>query len=302
VATDTTPTGASATVVSRPRHWWWWARDTAGRIQELNLPTHVLALSAQQVLCTAPLVVALSAVLQRETGRGVGSVISRFFGLRAGAEADLDALFAGSGAVSETALVVGLVVAVAFATSLGATQQRGFELLWELPRARVLPSALRQLLWAVVLPLYVVAVTGAGRVGREVGHLVGLGPATETLLQGVATFAFYWWTQRLLLAGRVPWRSLWQGAVAVAVGTVVLVKVSTVVLPGEIEEEVRDYGLIGAVFVLSIWLMVLSAVLLGGILLGVVLAQRRVPRAPTAVIPATPAAAEGPPPGAAYPE
>lgn len=257
----------------------WWSSSLPGhgvrRVRDLNLPTHVLALSAQQVLCTAPLVVALSAVLQRETGRGAGSVIARFFGLRAAAEADLDALFAGSGTVSETALVVGLLVAVGFTTSLAATQQRGFELMWDLPRARVLPSAARQLLWAVVLPGYVVAVTGAGRVGRVVGHLVGLGPAAETLLQAVATFAFYWWSQRLLLAGRVAWRALWPGAAAVAVGTVVLVKVSALVLPGQITEEVTDYGLIGAVFVLSIWLMVLSGVLLGGTLLGAVIAERR---------------------------
>jgi len=47
------------------------------------------------------------------------------------------------------------------------------------------------------------------------------------------------------------------------------------VLPGQIDEQVAEYGLIGAVFVLSIWLMVLSAVLLGGTLFGAVLIQRR---------------------------
>jgi len=67
----------------------WWSRSLPGhgvrRKRELNLATHVLALSAQQVLCTAPLVVALSAVLQRVTGQGVGGVLSRFFGLRGAA-------------------------------------------------------------------------------------------------------------------------------------------------------------------------------------------------------------------------
>ena len=51
-------------------------------IRELDLDTHALALCAQQVLCTAPLVVALSAVLQRETGNNISVYIARFFGLQ----------------------------------------------------------------------------------------------------------------------------------------------------------------------------------------------------------------------------
>ncbi len=74
---------------------------------------------------------------------------------------------------------------------------------------------------------------------------------------------------------RVCWRHLVPGALAVAAGTLLLVKLSNLVLPGQIDEQVAEYGLIGAVFVLSIWLMVLSAVLLGGTLLGAVLIQRR---------------------------
>ncbi len=257
----------------------WWSRSLPGhgvrRVREINLATHVLALSAQQVLCTAPLVVALSAVLQRVTGRGVGAVLSRFFGLQGTAAADMTALFKGSETVSTTVLLIGLLVAVGFAASVAATLQRGFELMWGLPRAGGLRSLARQLGWAVALPGYVVGVIFAGRAGRAVGHLVSLGLPTEILLQVLLTVLFHWWGQHVLLSGRVCWRVLVPGALAVAVGTLVLVKLSSLVLPGQIDEQVADYGLIGAVFVLSIWLMVLSAVLLGGTLFGAVVVQRR---------------------------
>jgi len=105
--------------------------------------------------------------------------------------------------------------------------------------------------------------------------LVSLGLPTEILLQVLLTALFHWWGQHVLLSGRVCWRHLVPGALAVAVGTLLLVKLSNLVLPGQIDEQVAEYGLIGAVFVLSIWLMVLSAVLLGGTLFGAVLIQRR---------------------------
>ncbi len=279
----------------------WWSRSLPGhgvrRVRELNLATHVLALSAQQVLCTAPLVVALSAVLQRVTGRGVGAVLSRFFGLHGAAAADMTALFKGSETVSTTVLLIGLLVAVGFAASVAATLQRGFELMWGLPHAGGLRSLARQLGWAVSLPGYVVGVIFAGRAGRTVGHMVSLGLPTEILLQVLLTLLFHWWGQHVLLSGRVCWRDLVPGALTVALATLVLVKLSNLVLPSQIDEQVADYGLIGAVFVLSIWLMVLSAVLLGGTLFGAVLIQRRA-QATQARAPVPGAEARAPVPGA----
>lgn len=58
------------------------------------------------------------------------------------------------------------------------------------------------------------------------------------------------------------------------VGIVALIKISPFVLSQQIHEEVADYGLVGAVFVLSVWLMALSAVLMGGVMAGVLVVRR----------------------------
>jgi len=60
-----------------------------------------------------------------------------------------------------------------------------------------------------------------------------------------------------------------------AVGMTVLVSCSGLVMSGQIVNQVEDYGLIGATFVLSVWLVVLSAVLFGGALVGAVIVERR---------------------------
>jgi membrane protein len=281
---ETTPKPADAAEVSRAR-WTWTAellertwRTLPGhswrRAQDLNLATQTLALAAQQMLCTAPLLVALSAIGHRFGARGVGGLLSRYLGLDPPAAVDVAALFRGSDSVSNTDLTVGLTLALIFATGVAAVQQRGFELIWAQSRAGVL-SVVRQVVWVVGLIAYLVVVLYAGREGRRVGQHVHAGSPSGPAVQLVVSLVFYWWSQRLLLSGRVPWRHLLPGAACMAVATTGLVTLSGHVLSGQITDQVTDYGLVGATFVLSVWLVTLSGVIFGGSLLGAVIHERR---------------------------
>lgn len=261
----------------------WWEQSLYGsgwaRVRELDLDTHALALCAQQVLCTAPLIVAISAVLQRTNGRGISWIMARFFGLHGASGTDMEALFSRqSHTISTLALIFAMVTAVVFSTSVGAVQQRAFELIWTLPRTISFRSYLRQLVWAVGLAVFSLGILLMGRIGHWLGHITHTGSWMTLTLQGALTFLFYWWSQYWLLAGRVSWRSLLPGAVAVGLGTVLLVRLTRLILPGQISWQVHAYGLIGAVFVLSVWLMVLSAVIFTGVLLGALIVQRRTSR------------------------
>lgn len=238
------------------------------RARELSLVTHALALAAQQVLCTAPLMVALSALLRRAGGEGPGVLVPRYLGLTGASAKDVAALFAGaSPRVSFDNLAVGALLAFAFGTGVALTLQRGCELIWDVPRAGV-RSFPRQCLWLFGLVAYLVVILSVGRNAHHIhGHdHVRLG--ARVVVQFGASFVFFWWSQRLLLGGRVSWRALWPGALAIAVGTAGLVALSGLVLPGQITDEVSDYGLVGGAFVLSIWLVALSGVVLGGVMVG----------------------------------
>ena len=278
----------------------WWEQSLGGqgvsRMRELDLDTHALALCAQQVLCTAPLIVAMSAVLQRETGHNISVVIARFFGLDNESRRDLSQLFARTtSTISTSTLVLGLVTAVVFMTSVGAVQQRAFELIWTLPRVTGVRAYLRLLLFAPAFTAFTVGVLLAGRIGRSVSaDFAHVGPVSIVVVQAGLTFLFYWWTQYWLLGGRVTYRALLPGAVAVAVLTTVLVRLSRLIVPGQISWQVDAYGLIGAVFVLSVWLMVLSAVIFAGVLFGALVTERRrVPAGEASVADPTPLTSAG---------
>jgi len=250
------------------------------RIREIDLDTHALALCAQQVLCTAPLIVAMGAVLQRVSGRGASFFIARFFGLHGDSADAITRLFSrfsrSSNSISTLALVFALITAIVFTTSVAAVQQRAFELIWTLPRKIGLRPYLRQLTWAVMLGVYSGVMLLLGRLGRTLDQHIGRpGLLAVAVTQGVLTFLFYWGSQHWLLAGRVTWRALFRGALFVGIGTTILFRLTRVIMPGQIAWQVHAYGLIGGVFVLSVWLMILSVVIFGGVLLGALVTERR---------------------------
>jgi membrane protein len=259
----------------------WWKQSIGGhglrRVRELDLDIHALALCAQQVLCVAPLVVAISALTQRLADRNVSFYITRFLGLRGTSAHDVNQLFGRSAtSISTIDLLIGLVATIVFAASVAMVQQRGFEMIWTLPRISGPRTYLRQLVWAPALAAFCVAVLIAGRVGRWVDHhVVGMGSWAVIVLQAVVTLFFFWWSQHWLLRGRVRWRSLLPGAVTVSLLFIVIVQLSRLVLPAQISWQVHAYGEIGAVFMLSVWFVAASVIIFLGVLVGALIAERR---------------------------
>lgn len=249
------------------------------RAAELNLPTHSLALAAQQILCTAPLLVAFSVVHRHPAAQNIGDVLTRYLALSPAASRYVEALFHESGSGTRGDRVLGLLLALLFATAIAATQQRWFELAWSRPRASMLRSLWRQLIWVAGLCAYLVIVLYAGRAGHGVGQHVHAARPAGPVVQFAVSFLFFWWTQHLLLGGRLRWRALLPGALCMALGMSVLVGLSGYFMSGEIVAEVSDYGLIGSTFVLSLWLVVLSGLVCGGALLGQLISERHTARA-----------------------
>lgn len=247
------------------------------RSNELNLIRECLALAAEQTLCTIPLLVALQAVTQRFDLDSVGTALSHYLGLSSSATTDVQALFISTGHVGFITLVVSLVVSLVFATGVGAIQQRAYEDIWYQPRAGF-TAVWRQVLWVGGLCVYLALALYAGRIGHFLGSQIPSAGIVAHVLRlatvlGVS-YLFYWWTQRLLLGGRIPWRNLVPGSLAMAVATTGLVALSPL-MSYQIVGQVKAYGLIGATFVLSVWLLALSIVLFFGALVGSVWTERR---------------------------
>jgi membrane protein len=235
------------------------------RLDELDLPLHLLALTGQQVLCTAPLAVAVSAVAERLGAARRGAELGRLLGLQGRSLHEVSELFTRSSQrVPLAELTLELVLAVLFASGVTATQQRLCEQVWGQQQLRDARARARQLCWAVGTAVYVALLVLGNAIPAHLPRLAA---------QGLLSLLFLWAQQHALLAGRVSWPALLPGASVVGAGAVLLLGLSPLVLPGQVVDQVADFGLIGAVFVLSVWLATVSGLIVGGAVAGMLLSE-----------------------------
>jgi membrane protein len=95
-----------------------------------------------------------------------------------------------------------------------------------------------------------------------------VGDVVAPMALGIGSALFFWWTQRFLLVGRVPWRDLIAGSVLTGVGLMLLSFGTQLVASSEIATDVEDYGLVAASFALLVEVWCMSGVLLCATLIG----------------------------------
>jgi membrane protein len=97
----------------------------------------------------------------------------------------------------------------------------------------------------------------------------------------IGTFAiavgFYWWTQHVLLLGRIGWTELFPGALATGVCVTGLAVFSSLLFSGQVVSSDSDYGSIGVVMVLLSYLIGFAVCLHLGAMAGRVWNERRLP-------------------------
>lgn len=255
-----------------------WSRTLLGhaldRSSSLDLGTYTLALSAQLVLCLAPLVIAVSSILRRFRAGSAGGMVSDLLGLSGQSAEAVRQLMEHAGAASWGSLLLGLGYGLFFTTGVAATTQRLLENLWELPRTPWRHWWTRGL-WVATLAPLITGVMVFGRMSARVPMSPWQDVATDALVFALLSCLFSWWTQWALLLGAVGWRRLLPGAIATGLGCGLVSVTSTLWVPGEIAEEVVDYGLVGATFVLSLWIFILASVFVVGVTVSKVWDERR---------------------------
>lgn len=268
----------------------WMRRHTPllGRLLEQLAAVRILdcatRLAAQAFLGALPAVFVIAAVAPDWLQDQLVSSIRATLGLQNAALDQVRAVYASTDATAVAGTSgVGIVVTLLSATACSRALQTTCERSWHLPKAKARLAAWRWLAWLVV---WLVALLFQGPVqdafgaGRAVGFLVAV--VTGTLL--------WWWTQHLLLGGRVPWLPLLPGAVLAGVGGQVLSVGSKVYMPHAVERSMREFGGLGSIFVLLSWLIMFFVVITLSIAVGYVVAHEPLPARRLRTPPAPPAA------------
>ena len=240
------------------------------RVYELELGSCALVLAAQQVMCLIPLLVVAAALRPAGTSGNFGVRFGHYLGVSSKASEDLGAVFAGPAQVRSAVTVVGVLLLVLFTIGVAQAHQRAYELAWRLERSPP-GSWLRQARWVAGVVGYV---AGLAAISRALGGLSSERVAFIAICAPLSA-VFYWWSQRVLLAGRIAPLSLAPGALLIAAGVTLLLMLTPWAFSGQITSSVRQFGLIGVTFVLATWQLVLSVLIVGGAAIGAEIISHR---------------------------
>ncbi|MGR4880206.1 ribonuclease BN [Streptomyces sp. LARHCF249] len=243
------------------------------RVSEVELWQRSLGFAALGFLTLVPLLIVVSAA-DAAGVRGFAQWLGDGLGVAADARAEIERLFSLPAEVWRATTAFSLAVLAVFGLSFGTVLQGGYEKVWDLPRARWW-ARWRHVVWLAGLigVLYLSAITPLWREHPARGMV--------TVLIGTL---FFWWSQRLLLGGRVPWPALLPGAVSTMLGLLALRVFSRLVFSPLIASGAVAYGPFGTVLVIQSWLVGVGVVVFGGALAGRLL-HDELPRAARAAQP-----------------
>ncbi|MEU9046874.1 MULTISPECIES: YhjD/YihY/BrkB family envelope integrity protein [unclassified Kitasatospora] len=253
--------GRTATLRDAP-----FPRRLAAQLIHVTVLDTATRLAAQTFLTAIPVLFVLSALMPQEVRSSVSDSLRTVLGLQGASLDEVKRVLQTSQTATADAFgAVGIVVTLLSATSCSRALQRLCERSWHLPHLAGRLAAWRWLAWLLV---WLTALTVQGRVRAGFGVGDGLG----VVLYLITAALLWWWTQHLLLAGRVPWLPLLPGAVLTSAALTALAWASRLYIPRSLNRSVAQFGPLGMVFTLLSWLIVMFTAITLGIAGGYVVA------------------------------
>jgi membrane protein len=243
--------------------------ELTARMLSVNLLDAATRLAAQLFLTAVPFIVVTAAFAPEDIRSHLADSAQDLFGLSGASAEQFREVYQAGGA--DTATVrqatgwIGLLTTLLAATASSRAVGRVCERAWRLPRAATRLVAWRWFAWIVVW-VAVLVLQGPLRDG------LGAGPWLGIPLVFVADVLVWWWTQHLLLGGRVPWVPLLPGAVLTAAAMTAASVTARVYMPTALNRSLATYGSLGSVFTVLSWLIAVCVALTFTVTAGAVLA------------------------------
>ncbi|WP_234322860.1 YhjD/YihY/BrkB family envelope integrity protein [Streptomyces sp. NRRL S-350] len=242
-------------------------RRLAAQLLHIHVLDTATRLAAQTFLTAVPVLFVMAAFMPQEVRNSVSDSLRTVLGLQGASLDDVKQVLRPSGQSGTTDAfgAVGILVTLLSATSCSRILQRLCERSWHLPHLSGRLAAWRWLTWLLVW-LAALVIQGKVREGFGAGEALGI------VLYLVTAVLLWWWTQHLLLGGRVPWPPLLPGAVLTGAGLTVLAGAAQLYVPRSLNRSVAQFGPLGLVFTLLSWLIVVFTAVTLGIGIGYVVA------------------------------
>ncbi|MEE1757436.1 ribonuclease BN [Streptomyces sp. SP18CS02] len=227
-----------------------------------------MGFAALGFLTLVPLLIVVAAA-DPANGQGFAQWLSDGLGVETASVDEVELLFAPPGQALESTTGFGLAALAVFGLTFGGVVQTGYEKVWELPAARW-HTMWRHLVWLTMLIAYLLL---SAHLAFDAG--AGIGILWRGAIAAAGAVLFFWWSQRLLLGGRMAWSALFPGAVMTVAGLIGLRVFSRLVFSPLIASNAVAYGPVGTMLVVQSWLVGVGFVVFGGAMAGRLMYEER---------------------------
>ncbi|MFD6229200.1 YhjD/YihY/BrkB family envelope integrity protein [Streptomyces sp. NPDC060232] len=240
---------------------------TLEQFARVNVLDCATRLAAQAFLGAIPAIFVIGALAPDWLREQLVSTLRTTLGLTGPALDQIRAVYEDGDAVAVTSTgLAGVLITLLSATACSRALQRTCERSWHLPKAGARLAAWRWVAWLLV---WLAALLFQG----PLQEAFGIGGILGVIVSLVSGTLLWWWTQHLLLGGRVAWLPLLPGAVLVAVGAGLVSWGSRFYMPRAANHSLQQFGGLGLVFVVLSWLIMFFVVVTMGIALGYIVAH-----------------------------
>ncbi len=231
------------------------------RLVAVQVVDRAVALGALAFSALFPLMIVYGALVPLIDSRSFAVALVNRLHLHGSAAATVHAAIAPPSSVAGSITAIGVLLVLFSGLSLARGLQRLYELSYKLPAAGVRATPWH-LLWILLLPIYLSL--------RPL--LVSFGGSLWRLIGSLALGAVVWLaTPYILLARRLPWRTLVPAALLAGLAMTVFSIFSTIYLPHSVSTSAARFGAIGVAFALLSWLVLAGFVIVGTATAGAVL-------------------------------
>ena len=237
------------------------------RMLEIEFVDRSVALAGKAFVSFFPLIITVSAFMPKSIRDSILTTLTNRLGIRGDALVNAKQAFASSDDVRRATGILGLVLAIFFATSFTTALQRVYLRAWRRPAGKKTREYVRGPAWYLVIIVYFAALGG-------LRALLGDGP--QIVLFAVvllaATFALWWFTAWFMLLGQVRWRVLVPSGVVTAVAIAGFAVSATLWMPDVVTKNESQFGFFGVALALVTWFSGAAICILVGACAGSVLA------------------------------
>ena len=256
-------------------------RRTVDELVRVEIVDRAMVIGAQALLALVPMIIVLAAFLPHDV---IALGVERFesvLGITGDGHAAVQEGVAtvensgGTGVDAETVRtttgVVGILITLFSASSFSRAIQRMYEKVWQQRHIGGVVGRRRCLSWLFAWLILSQTISVAGWIEDAI-DLPVLEPFWFAVSAALSS-GIWWWSMRVLLFGRVPWRTLLFPAIATGVMVTLYTGGSTFVMPKYVATSAAQFGTLGLVLAVATWLVGYAGVLVVTVTVGRVVAE-----------------------------